>query len=131
MEYTFAIICLLSIPVYLGFRHVREYYENPFSKENFGIDSLLALITYFSYFCIFIYLGINGLYELNELGRQSRKFATFFIYPSIGFGLAIFPKIASEYLLEAFSINSLRFQYQLCAFVGWLLILYLVSILVI
>jgi len=130
MEYTFAIICLLSLPLYLGFRHSVEYYEGPFSKENFGVSSLLALILFCSYFVIFINLGIEELYELKELGRQSRKFATFFIYPSIGFGLAIFPKMASEYIFDAFSMASLRFQFQLCAFIGWLLIAYLASILV-
>ena len=130
MEITFAIICLLSIPLYLGFRQLVEYYDGPFSKENFGLLSLLALIIYFVYFGVFIYLGIDGLYELKELGRQSRKFATFFIYPSIGFGLAIFPKITSEYIFDAFSMASLRFQYQLCSFIGWLSIAYLASILV-
>jgi len=82
------------------------------------------------YFGIFIYLGIENLIELNEYGRQSQKFANLFIYPSIGFGLVIFPKSASELILNQFSYATERLLHQLCAFVGWLLVIYLGCILV-
>lgn len=121
---------MLSIPLFLGYRHLSAYYEEPFSKENFGIISLFALVLYLLYLSLFMYLGVDGLYELQKFGRPSRKLANFFIYPGIGFGLAIFPKVASEYMFNAFSMNMLRIQSQLCAITGWLLIIYLGSILI-
>lgn len=130
MEYLIAFICLCSLPVYFGYRHFLEYWESSLSKENFSLVSWVALILLFSYFGLVIYMGIDELYELKEAGRESRKFITFFIYPSVGFGLAIFPKIASEYIFNAFSMNMLRIQNQLCSFMGWLLIFYLVFVLV-
>jgi hypothetical protein len=129
MEIIFALICLLSAPLYLGARHIIEYYDAPFSKENFGKASLLAAVLYFLYLATFLRLGTDGLYELKQFGNVVKKFSTFFIYPSIGFGLAIFPKLASEYIFNAYSMALLNFQYQLCSLIGWLHIIYLACVL--
>lgn len=130
MEHLIAFICLLSLPIYLGYGHFFEYWECSLSKENFNVTSWAALILFCSYFGVVIYAGIEELYKLKEVGREYRKFITFFIFPSVGFGLAIFPKIASEYIFNAFSTNTLRLQNQLCSLAGWILIIYLVSVLV-
>ncbi len=129
MEIIFALTFLFSVPLYLGARHIIEYYDAPFSRENFGKASLLATVLYLLYLIAFLRLGTDGLYELKEFGSIVRKFSIFFIYPSIGFGLAIFPKLASEYIFNAYSMALLNFQYQLCSLIGWLLIIYLAGIL--
>ena len=77
-----------------------------------------------------IYLGIEDLFDLKNSGEEYQKFTSFFIYPSIGFGFVIFPKISAELIFNAFSYTTERFQYQLSAFVGWLLVAYLGCVLV-
>lgn len=127
METLLAIIVLLSLPCYLGFRHMLEYYDAPFSKDNFGIGAALATVLLVLYIISFFYLRIDELYDLSE-GRKRDKFAIFFIEPTIGFGIAIFNKVAAEYMFNFNTLSSIKFLKEICTFVGWLLIIRLIGV---
>lgn len=128
IEDIFAVICLLSVPSFLAVKYFSEYYEGTVSLGMFGFWPSIALILYLIYLGLYFFLGIDGLYELNDFQRENRKYQTFFLCPTIGFGLAIFPKCATEYIFNYWSFSEFDVYVKYTAFTGWSLILYVASV---
>lgn len=125
MEIFLGLIVLFSMPCKFCYVHILEYYESPFSKENFGAGSILAAIVFLLYLFSIFYIGIDGLYDLSERRKDMDKFWIFFIEPSFGFAIAIFNKVAADGYLESNNFSSNKFFKdisRLVGLVGWLLI---------
>ena len=129
MDNLVALIILVLIPIFFGYRYVTEFHE-PFSRQNWQFHNWLAALFYVGYLTLFFVHEKHGLYALSTYITESRKFFTFFVLPSIGFGLALFPKVASEFTKDHFKLVQVGIV-NFAAFWGWLIVLYLLLIIII
>ena len=89
-------LILISVPVILGAKHIYEY-SIIIDKYTFGYPERIAALLFILYIIFIVFLGMEKLFELQTYARGGRRYMTFFVYPSFGFGLAIFPKAASHF----------------------------------
>ncbi|MFT4940548.1 MAG: hypothetical protein ACI88A_003605 [Paraglaciecola sp.] len=120
MDLFIPILVLVSIPVYLGLRHASEY-ETFQDEKIWGKSEKIATLLLMSYLVLIVLLGKGGLYQMSEYGSDYRKFGTFFFVPSMGFAIAMFPRVAAEFFdnyIQMASTGSSR----VVALFGWLMI---------
>ena len=122
METLVQLVVLVSLPIYLGVRHYSEY--ESFDNTLWGLSEKFATGLLLAYVCFFLLVGKEYLYSLQEFGADYRKFSTFFIYPSFGFAIAMFPRIAAEYCDNYIDLAAAG-MCRVVSIFGWLLLVFL------
>ncbi|WP_040551904.1 hypothetical protein [Rheinheimera nanhaiensis] len=124
METLVQLAVLVSLPIYFGIRHYCEY--ESFDSAKWGLPEKLAALFFILYIGFFLLVGREHLYSLQEFGADNRKFGSFFVFPSIAFAVALFPKIAAEYSEHYAGLAATGMQ-RIVGIFGWayLLVLFL------
>ena len=98
METLISIVVLIAIPTILAVRHFNEY--GSFDQPNiWGASEKVATALFLIYVGMVLALGKSGIYSFYEPVSQIRdpRFTLFFLMPSFGFGIVMFPRIAAEF----------------------------------
>ncbi|NVK57204.1 MAG: hypothetical protein HWE26_16505 [Alteromonadaceae bacterium] len=130
METLISIAVLVSVPIFLALRHYDAY--GTFEDSNiWGKSEKLALMIFMLYIAMVIVLGKSGIYTFYEpiTAIRDHRFVYFFCAPGLGFGIAIFPRVAAEFsqlYLPMLKTGTLKYF----AIFGWLIIVALTLVLV-
>lgn len=127
VETLFQLAVLVSLPTYFGIRHYYEY--ESFDSAWWGLSEKFAAVFFIAYIGFFLLVGKEHLYSLREFGAENRKFGTFFVFPSIAFAIAMFPRIAAEYSDNYSGLAATGMQRAIGIF-GWIYLFILLFTLV-
>lgn len=98
METLISIVVLITIPIFFAVRHVDEYgtFDDP---KIWGNAEKFASSLFLLYLGMVLVLGKSGIYSFYEPVSSIRdpRFGFFFLFPSLGFGIAMFPRVAAEF----------------------------------
>ncbi|MEN3157705.1 hypothetical protein ABC502_04885 [Alkalimonas sp. NCh-2] len=127
IETLFQLAVLVSLPTYFGVRHYYEY--ESFNRTLWGFSEKLAALFFIIYIGFFLLVGKEYLYSLREFGTENRKFGTFFVFPSVAFAIAMFPRIAAEFSDNYSGLAATGMQRAIGIF-GWIYLFILLFVLV-
>ena len=128
METLISIVVLIAIPIFLAVRHLDEYgtFDDP---KIWGNGEKIASSLFVFYLGMVLVLGKSGIYSFYDPVSSIRdpRFMFFFLFPSIGFGIAMFPRVAAEFSLSYLPmLQSGMLKYF--SVYGWLIIVCLALI---
>ncbi|BCO17633.1 hypothetical protein KUC3_04900 [Alteromonas sp. KC3] len=128
METLISTVVLISIPSFFAVRHFNEYgtFDDP---KIWGRAEKIASLLFALYLGMILVLGKSGIYSFYEPVSTIRdpRFMFFFLFPSIGFGIAMFPRVAAEFsqnYLPMLQSDMLKYF----SIYGWLIIVCLTLI---
>lgn len=95
MDIIIPILFLLLPPLYLGMRYFIDYGKN--AIDGLGTSEKFAAALFLVYVVTVLFIGKDSLYGLIFGINDVKKLSFYFIFPSLGFGFAMFPKTVTEY----------------------------------
>lgn len=130
MKTALAIVVLLAGPAYFAIKTYSDYECIICKIAGWTTSSTLASILLVIYSTVIVIFGANEIYNYSSIGSEFRKFSDFFVFPAIGFTLAIFPKPVAEYSNFHVNLKMLNIE-EVFIVPGWILIMYLFIIFII
>lgn len=125
METFVGIAVILSCPLYWGTKYFSNYID---AWKKWGAFSKLSAVLFTLYIIFIFVLDSEELHALAFAGsRKSIPFLDFFLIPSVGFGLAMFPRAAAEQFSE--EVEKRIDWLNVPALIGWFIQLYLLVVL--
>lgn len=124
-----ALIFICAPTVFFGWRLIYEWGGSLDSNsEHWRFYTIAPLILMLAYFYITLFCGadaIKSFYSITGKAYEytnSRRYASIFVWPGLGFGIATFPKQAAELLGDYLTLAKVR-ALNWFAVIGWLLIM--------
>ncbi len=125
MDLFISILVLLTFPILFGVKHYLEY--EAFSSNLWGNAEKIATILFLVYLTVIIIVGKEHAYTYYESVPDHKKFPSFFVSPSLGFGIAMFPRGAAEFSGSYARLAAVGMTRAL-SLIGWVLIAWLAMI---